>query len=877
MTKQPTEDIKVTPLMAQYFKLKSKNPDAILLYRVGDFYETFGSDAVKVSQTLGIVLTKRNNGGADIELAGFPYHSLDIYLPKLVKSGFRVAICEQLEKPSKEKKIVDRGITDVITPGVTIDDSLLSGKSNNYLASIHFTAKGVHGISFLDISTGDFLLSEGQDDSILKLVESFNPSEIIYSKSYQHKCDKLFGDRFYTYPLEEWIYTFDFARDQLLNTFNLSNLKGFGVEDYEQGQTAAGAALHYLLSTKNDKLKHLSTIQRIHSDHFVWLDKFTIRNLELIQSVHPSGKSLLDIMDQTSSPMGARMMRMWIVMPLLNPQKINARFDSIEELLQNDLTTLKLDDHIRQIGDLERIVSKLSMEKISPRELAQLKKALNNHEFIKSTCQSFNSSPLKILGDKINLCSQAKIEIERAIVEDPPVNLTKGDVFCPGYNEELDDLKNTIKNSKTLLLEVQRKEVARTGITSLKIGFNNVFGYYLEVTNKYKDQDLIPDDWVRKQTLANAERYVTDELKKLEDKILTAEEKIQVIEERLFAELIQILIEYIHPLQQNARLIAELDCLLSFAKIASKFNYCKPIIDDSFDIDLKAGRHPVIEQQLPIDTEYIANDLQLSNQDTQIMMITGPNMSGKSAVLRQTALIVLMAQMGSYVPAREARIGIVDKIFTRVGASDNISSGESTFMLEMNETASIMNNISSRSLILLDEIGRGTATYDGISIAWSLAEYLHNNTKFNPKTLFATHYHELNELAQSYGRIRNYHISTKEVGNKVHFLRKLTPGGSEHSFGIHVAAMAGMPKQIIERASQILHELEKKTIATQGGVSVKKPHTQVIQSQPIQMSIFETFDPLAGQLKDEIQKIEINSLTPIECMLKLHELKKLLD
>lgn len=872
---------KVTPLMAQYFKLKSKHPDAILLYRVGDFYETFGEDAIKTADVLGIVLTKRNNGGMDIELAGFPFHSLDVYLPKLVRAGYRVAICEQLEKPSKDKKIVKRGVTDFVTPGVTIDDTILDRKSNNYLAAMHIVPKGEHGVAFLDISTGDFLVSQGDMQTIEKLIDSFSPSEVIFSKGYSREYIKIFGERYYHYGLDEWVFTFDYGREKLLEKFEVSNLKGFGVEDLDSGQVAAGAILHYMGVTQNEKLAHVSRINRIQSDNYVWLDRFTIRNLELIRTVHDSGISLAQVMDKTVSPMGARLLRKWILLPLVSLEKIKARHQMVAYYTEHSHEVETLDKLIRQIGDLERIASKLSMEKVNPRELIQLRRALENLPDILLLLKTSEQEHLKILGEKLVLCDTLKEEIKKAIGDDPPVLLSKGNVIRDGYNPELDDLRHVIRNSKELLLEIQQTEAERTGISSLKIGFNNVFGYYLEVTNKYKDHDRIPESWVRKQTLANAERYVSDDLKKLESKILTAEEKIAEIEEKLYRELVLLAAEYIDALQQNARTIGVLDCILSFSKIAVKNNYCMPEMDDSYSIQIREGRHPVIERQMALDEQYVPNDIYLDNDETQIMMITGPNMSGKSAVLRQTALIVLMAQMGAFVPAKSARIGLVDKVFTRVGASDNISSGESTFMLEMNETASIMNNISARSLILLDEIGRGTSTYDGISIAWSLAEYLHNNQKANPKTLFATHYHELNELADKYPRIKNYNVATRELANKVIFLRKLVEGGCEHSFGIHVAAMAGMPRSIIERANEILHELEQKSIQGKDTTLEKqerkntREQVKAISSNALQLSIFETVDPLAGKLKEAVKTLDINTMTPIECMLKLNELRRM--
>ncbi|MEM9545280.1 MAG: DNA mismatch repair protein MutS [Bacteroidota bacterium] len=865
--------------MEQYFKLKSKHPDAILLFRVGDFYETFGEDAVKAADVLGIVLTARNNGGSDIALAGFPYHSVDIYLPKLVRAGFRVAICEQLEKPSKEKKIVKRGVTDVITPGLTIDDGILDRKNNNYLASIHFGTKNHHGVAFIDISTGEFLLSEGNLESVEKLVHSFSPAEIIYSKSFGKQFTKRFGDKYYSYPLDEWIYTYDYCREKLLDKFNVPNLKGFGVERLDIGQIAAGAALHYLSSTQNENLKHIRSINRIQSEEYVWLDRFTIRNLELVSSVHETGIPLIQVLDKTVSPMGARMLRKWVLLPLMSEQKIEARLDMVSHFYDREEECESLEVILRKMGDLERLASKISMMKVAPRELLQLKKALGQIHPLKELLSASNNEHLITLSDKLNLCESVKDRIEKAISDDPPSMVSKGGSFKDGYNGELDELNNIVRNSKDLLLQIQVREADKTGITNLKIGFNNVFGYYLEVTNKYKNQGLIPDDWVRKQTLTNAERYITDELKQLETKILGAQDKIIAIEEKLYEELLLFIIEYLDPIQSNAELIAHVDCILSFARVAKRYNYSRPEVNSSTVIDIKNGRHPVIEQHMKLDEKYVPNDIHLSNDDTQLMMITGPNMSGKSAILRQTALICLMAQMGSYVPAEIATIGIIDKLFTRVGASDNISSGESTFMLEMNETASIMNNISSRSLILLDEIGRGTSTYDGISIAWSLAEYLHNNKKANPKTLFATHYHELNELANKYDRVKNYNVATKEIGQKVIFLRKLVPGGSKHSFGIHVARMAGMPTEVLQRANEILKQLELKSITSENGIQNPDLTEQVktIEPDPYQLSIFETVDPVAGKLKKAIAEIQLNTMTPIECMMKLNELKKLID
>jgi DNA mismatch repair protein MutS len=759
---------KVTPLMKQYFKVKSKYPDAILLFRVGDFYETFAEDAITASNALGIVLTKRNNGGSDIELAGFPHHSMDLYLPKLVKAGFRVAICEQLEKPSPKKKIVKRGVTEVVTPGIAMDEKLLDHKSNNYLASVAFGRKGQFGLAFLDISTGEFLSCEGDQSYVDKLLQSFNPSEVLFPKDRKKDFQKLFGDRFYQFPLDEWVYTYDYGREKLLDHFEVSSLKGFGVEDMELSQIAGGAILHYLSTTENKELQHINRFSRIQPDKYVWLDRFTIRNLEMLFSNHDGGVPLINILDQTISPMGARMLKKWVILPLKNKQAIEARLDTVEHLIQDTEFSRSLIQQIQQIGDLERLISKVPMGKINPREVVQLKKALICIGPTKEILENGGSDYLANLSEGLNPCTKLIERIQKWLVEEPPVNLSKGGVIAPGCDEQLDELRGIIKNSKDILIQIQTSEAQRTGINSLKIGFNNVFGYYLEVTNKYKNQ--VPEEWIRKQTLTNSERYITEELKVLETKILGAEEKILELEERLFQQLVLDLADYIRPVQHNAAVIARLDCLLSFAKIAQKHNYCKPQIDDSYVIDIKNGRHPVIETQLPLGEEYVPNDVYLDNEEQQILMITGPNMSGKSALLRQTALISLMAQMGSFVPAGSARLGLIDKVFTRVGASDNISSGESTFMVEMNETASIMNNISDRSLILLDEIGRGTSTYDGISIAWSIAEYLHSGVH-KPKTLFATHYHELNDLAGRLPRVKNFNVSTKEVGQKVIFLR----------------------------------------------------------------------------------------------------------
>ncbi len=866
--------------MQQYAKIKGKYPDAILLFRVGDFYETFGEDAIKTSKTLGIVLTRRNNGGSDIELAGFPHHSLDLYLPKLVKAGYRVAICDQLEKPSKEKKIVKRGVTEMVTPGVTTEDTLLDHRKNNFLASVHFAKHDQLGIAFLDISTGEFLISEGDVYQIDKLLQSFEPSEVIFAKSHQKQFDKHFGSRFYTYPLDEWIYTLDFTREKLLDHFEVQTLKGYSVEDLEYAQIAAGASLHYLATTENDRIRHISSIQRIHPDAYMWMDRFTIRNLELIHASRANGTSLLEILDETISPMGSRLLTKWLLLPLLSIHAIRARHEAVDSLIADPDLQEALEKNIRQIGDLERLMSKASVGKINPRETKQLHVALTALVPIRDALGKSDNDGFQKMADRINLCTVLRDKIERAIQDDPPVSISKGNVLREGYNEELDELRDVVANTQEMLLTIQQEEAKKTGITSLKIGFNNVFGYYLEVTNKYKNQGLIPDNWVRKQTLTNSERYVTDELKKLEQKILGAQEKISALEEELYESLVEDIQEYIQPNQENAQVVAEIDCLISFSRLAVKNNYCRPQMNEEFAIEIKAGRHPVIEKQLPLDETYVPNDIYMDCDTQQILMITGPNMSGKSALLRQTALISIMAQIGSFVPAKQANLGIVDKLFTRVGASDSISSGESTFMVEMNETASIMNNMSPRSLILLDEIGRGTSTYDGISIAWSVAEFLHNNQQAHPKTLFATHYHELNDLSDQFRRIKNFHIATKEVGNKVLFLRKLTPGGSEHSFGIHVAQMAGMPRSIILRAAEILKRLEENSLSTESNKH-EKAHIKEALNTPsnpaLQLSIFETVDPALGKVKEMLLDLNVNTMTPVECMMQLIELKKIFD
>lgn len=869
---------KVTPLMQQYFKVKTKYPDAILLFRVGDFYETFGEDAVKASQALGIILTSRNNGGSDIELAGFPHHSMDLYLPRLVRAGYRVAICEQLEKPSPHKKIVKRGVTEVVTPGVAIADTLLDHKTNNFLAALSFGKKGAVGLSFLDISTGEFLTCEGELGYIDKLLQSFRPSEVLVSKDKKKFFKEKFGDKFNVFLLDEWVFTLDYGREKLLEHFEVQSLKGFGVEEMELAQIAGGTILHYLATTENKNLKHINTISRIQAGRYVWLDRFTIRNLELIYSPNESGVPLIKILDHTLSPMGARLLKKWVVLPLKKAAEIEARQDVVEYFIAESSISTELGGNLQQVGDLERLISKVPLGKINPREVVQLKRALSVIEPIKQLLGSSEKEALTQIAGALHPCEDLITTIAAQLIEEPPVNLNKGGVIADGFSKPLDDLRSIVNNSKDLLLQIQQREAVRTGINSLKIGFNNVFGYYLEVTNKYKNQ--VPPEWTRKQTLTNGERYITEELKVLETKILGAQEKILELESQLFEKLVLGINDYISVVQSNAGLIARVDCLLAFAKVAQRNNYCRPVMDDSFVIDIKDGRHPVIEKQLPLGESYVPNDVFLDNETQQLLMITGPNMAGKSALLRQTALISLMAQMGSYVPAASAKLGLIDKVFTRVGASDNISSGESTFMVEMNETASIMNNISDRSLILLDEIGRGTSTYDGISIAWSIAEFLHNNG-MRPKTLFATHYHELNELAHKFNRIKNFNIATKEIGQKVLFLRKLVPGGSHHSFGIHVAHMAGMPRSIVERATHILSQLEQKSIdndkGAADGVKVAKPAMEQISPENYQLSIFETVDPVAGKLKENLVDLNINNMTPIECMMKLNELKKILE
>jgi len=854
--------------MTQYNGIKAKYPDAILLFRVGDFYETFGEDAIRAARILGIVLTSRANGSSKIELAGFPHHSLDTYLPKLVRSGCRVAICDQLEDPKLTKNIVKRGVTELVTPGVSYNDKTLDIRSNNFLASIHME-KDSAGIAFLDVSTGEFLAAEGSWDYVNKLLQSFSPSEVIYQKQHKAEFSRRFADSFFTFTLEDWVFSRTYTEDLLLNHFGTKSLKGFGVDELDLGIIAAGAALHYLKETQHNKISHISAINRIEEDLFVWMDNFTIRNLELIQSTGINGVSLLDVLDQTTSPMGARMLRRWLVLPLKEQKAIQDRLNIVEYFTENSDVSDELSLQIKHMGDLERLISKVATARICPREVVQLKRALKALIPVVEYCKKSGNKSLKALAAQLNPCDLVSSKIENELKDEAPVQIVKGNVIADGVSAELDELRALSTSAKEHLEQIRVRESQASGIPSLKIAFNNVFGFYLEVRNSHKDK--VPVEWIRKQTLVNAERYITEELKELEVKILSANDKIVALEQGLFNDLVAYLMDYVQVVQRNSQLIARVDVLLSFAKIAFQNNYSKPVLDDSFALDIKDGRHPVIEKQLPIGESYVSNDVYLDNDTQQIIMITGPNMSGKSALLRQTALIVLMAQMGSFVPAKAASIGIVDKIFTRVGASDNISLGESTFMVEMNETASILNNVSNRSLILLDEIGRGTSTYDGISIAWAIAEYLHEN-KFKAKTLFATHYHELNEMSESFDRIKNFNVAVKEVDKKILFLRKLKPGGSAHSFGIHVAKMAGMPNSLISRANDILSHLEKSHSSEQ---LTSKAKTITMESD-MQLSFFKLDDPALERIKDEIIRTDINTLTPVEALLKLNEIKKMI-
>ncbi|MCE3226868.1 MAG: mutS [Bacteroidetes bacterium] len=868
---------KETPLMKQYNSIKAKYPDAILLFRVGDFYETFGEDAVKASKVLGIVLTKRANGSAShIELAGFPHHSLDSYLPKLVRAGYRVAICDQLEDPKMVKGIVKRGITELVTPGVSFNDKILHHQQNNFLASLHID-KDQAGLALCDVSTGEFLVAQGSTTYIEKLIQNFKPNELLYEKNKRSDLNDLLGDRFYSFGLDDWAFTYDYGYESLVKHFDTKSLKGYGIEESRHAICACGAILHYLSETKHDRLKHITTVSRIDEDQFVWLDKFTIRNLELYSSNHENGKSLIDVIDKTVSPMGSRLMKRWLALPLKNIEAINERLAAVRYFVQRSDERSEIASMLKEVGDLERLISKIAAMRVNPRELTQLKRALDIIEQIKDKIASSENESLKKIAEQLNPCSIIKERLMNELNEEAPVNVLKGNVISKGINAELDELRSIAFSGKDHLLQIQQREVERTGITSLKVAYNNVFGYYLEVTHAHKDK--VPSDWTRKQTLTTAERYITPELKIYEEKILGAEDKIMALEQQLFESLVMSLSDYIIPIQLNASLLARLDVFCGFATLAQENNYSEPEINSGFAIDIIEGRHPVIEKQLPVGVDYVSNNVHLDNDTTQVMMITGPNMSGKSALLRQTALIVLLAQIGSYVPAQEARLGIVDKIFTRVGATDNISSGESTFMVEMNETASILNNLSNRSLVLLDEIGRGTSTYDGISIAWSIAEYIHGLPNAKAKTLFATHYHELNEMTNFFPRIKNFNVSVKESGNKIIFLRKLAEGGSEHSFGIHVARMAGMPKIVIERANVILKKLEKEHefefTNEDGSVIAGMEKIKTQKDDDIQMSFFQLNDPILEQIKDDILKTDINTLTPVEALLKLNEIKKL--
>ncbi len=861
---------KVTPLMQQYNAIKIKYPGALLLFRVGDFYETFGEDAIKAAQILGIVLTKRGNGSeSETALAGFPHHSLETYLPKLVRAGQRVAICDQLEDPKTTKTIVKRGVTELVTPGVSYNDNIVQQKSNNYLASI-FIEKERIGISFLDISTGEFLVAQGSVVYIDKLLQGFKPTEIILSKKQSKEFIEQFGAQYYTYFLDEWPYTGDYATETLLKHFEVSSMKGFGVDRMSAGIVAAGVALHYLNETEHRNLQHISTLSRIEEDRYMWLDRFTIRNLELIGSMNENAVTLSDVLDHTSSPMGARLLKRWIVMPLKDKKSIQERLNVVDFFFANRDLRDELIGQIKQVGDLERLISKIGLQKANPREIVQLKRALFAIEKLKELTDRKDANALRTISEQLDACTAIRERIELQVQAEPPVAINKGSVIADGVDAELDRLRKIAFGGKDYLLEIQKREAEITGIPSLKIAFNNVFGYYLEVTNTHKDK--VPTTWIRKQTLVNAERYITEELKEYEEQILGAEEKIQALESRLYAELLISIAEYIKPIQLDAQLIAKLDVLLNFAVVAEKNYYVKPEVSESKILDIKGGRHPVIERNLPVGEDYITNDTFLDPKTQQIIIITGPNMAGKSALLRQTGLIVLMAQIGCFVPAKEAKIGLVDKIFTRVGASDNLSSGESTFMVEMNETASIMNNLSDRSLILLDEIGRGTSTYDGISIAWAIAEFLHNHPAAKAKTLFATHYHELNELTTSLDRIKNYNVTVKEVNNKVIFLRKLVPGGSEHSFGIHVAKLAGMPQKLLNRANQILKRLEQERT---GGEQIKDSMRK-IQKQAYQLQMFSIDDPVLNKIRDMLNNLDVNSLTPVEALMKLDEIQRLL-
>ncbi len=865
------EDIVLTPMMKQFLDLKAKHPDAVMLFRCGDFYETYSTDAVVAAEILGITLTKRANGkGKTVEMAGFPHHALDTYLPKLVRAGKRVAICDQLEDPKMTKKLVKRGITELVTPGVSINDNILNYRENNFLAAVHF-GKGTCGVAFLDISTGEFLTAEGPFDYVDKLLNNFAPKEVLFERGKRGMFEGNFGSKFFTFELDDWVFTETTAREKLLKHFETKNLKGFGVEHLKNGIIASGAILQYLIMTQHTQIRHITSLARIEEDKYVRLDKFTVRSLELIGSMNDGGSSLLNVIDKTISPMGARLLKRWLVFPLKDVLPINERLNVVEYFFRQPDFKELIEEQLHLIGDLERIISKVAVGRVSPREVVALKVALQAIEPIKEACLEADNASLNRIGEQLNICKSIRDRIEKEINNDPPLLINKGGVMKSGVNAELDELRQIAYSGKDYLLQIQQRESELTEIPSLKIGYNNVFGYYIEVRNTHKDK--VPQEWIRKQTLANAERYITQELKEYEEKILGAEDKILILETQLYMELVQALSEFIPAIQVNANQIARLDCLLSFANVARENNYIRPVIEDNDVLDIRQGRHPVIEKQLPIGEKYIANDVVLDSSSQQIIIITGPNMAGKSALLRQTALITLLAQIGSFVPAESAHIGLVDKIFTRVGASDNISVGESTFMVEMNEAADILNNLSSRSLVLFDELGRGTSTYDGISIAWAIVEHIHEHPKAKARTLFATHYHELNEMEKSFKRIKNYNVSVKEVDNKVIFLRKLERGGSEHSFGIHVAKMAGMPKSIVKRANDILKQLEADN--RQQGIA-SKPMAEVGETRGgMQLSFFQLEDPVLCQIRDEILNLDVNNLTPLEALNKLNDIKRI--
>ena len=881
-----TKDTALTPMMKQFFSLKAKHPDALLLFRCGDFYETYGDDAIVASQILGITLTKRNNGGntGDTPMAGFPHHALDTYLPKLIRAGKRVAICDQLEDPKKKRaaikgkkglsemdKMVKRGITELVTPGIAMSDNVLNYKENNFLAAVHF-GKTACGLSLLDISTGEFLTGEGTYDYVEKLLGNFSPKEVLYDRTRKKDFEQFFGTKYCVFEMDDWVFTEQNARQKLLKHFGTKSLKGFGVEHLKAGIVASGAIMQYLELTQHTSINHITSLKRLEEEKYVRLDKFTIRSLELLQPMQEDGLSLLDVIDRTTTPMGGRMLRRWMVFPLKEVSRINERLDIVEYFFKHPDFRQLIDEQLHRVGDLERIISKVAVGRVSPREVVQLKNALMAVQPIKGACQTADNDCLRRLGEQLNLCESLRDRIEKEITPDPPQLVSKGGVIADGYSPELDELRNISRGGKDYLLEIQQRETEKTGISSLKVGFNNVFGYYLEVRNTFKDK--VPEGWIRKQTLAQAERYITPELKEYEEKILGADEKILELEARLFSELIVAMQEFIPQIQINANILAHIDCLLSFAKVSEDNCYVRPVVDDTDVLDIHQGRHPVIETQMPLGERYVPNDVYLDTEKQQIMMITGPNMAGKSALLRQTALIVLLGQIGCFVPAESARIGVVDKIFTRVGASDNLSLGESTFMVEMTEAADILNNVSPHSLVLFDELGRGTSTYDGISIAWAIVEYLHENEHAHARTLFATHYHELNEMEKHFPRIKNYNVSVKEVDGKVIFLRKLVPGGSEHSFGIHVAEIAGMPRSIVKRANTVLKQLEAEGSEV-GAAGKPKMENIADKKDGVQLNIFQLDDPVLSQVRDEILGLDINNLTPVEALNKLNEIKKI--